>query len=101
MQSIITQKLPEIKGIMRQHKIKRAYAFGSVCTNEFKADSDIDFIVRLEDGLDPIEYTAHYFGAMNELEILLKRSVDFVAEETMQNPYFIKVVNKTKTLIYE
>ncbi len=101
MQSIITQKLPEIKDIMRQHKIKRAYAFGSVCTNEFKNDSDIDFIVRLEDGLDPLEYTEHYFDAMNELEILLKRSVDFVAEETMQNPYFIKVVNKTKTLIYE
>jgi hypothetical protein len=57
--------------------------------------------VRLEDGLNPLDYTEHYFGAMYALESLLKRSVDFVAEETMQNPYFIKVVNKTKTLIYE
>jgi predicted nucleotidyltransferase len=101
MQALLTQKLPEIKGILRQHKIKRAYAFGSVCTETFSAESDVDFIVKLEDGLDPLEYTEHYFGAINELESLLKRSVDFVAEETMQNPYFIKVVNKTKTLIYE
>ena len=86
---------------MQRHKIKRAYAFGSVCTNEFNAESDVDFIVRLEDGLDPIEYTENYFAAIHALESLLKRSVDFVAEETMQNPYFIKVVNKTKTLIYE
>ena len=86
---------------MQQHKIKRAYAFGSVCTNEFNAESDVDFIVRLEEGLDPLEYTEHYFAAIHALESLLKRSVDFVAEETMLNPYFVKVVNKTKTLIYE
>jgi predicted nucleotidyltransferase len=101
MQTLLTQKLPEIKGIMQQHKIKRAYAFGSVCTDAFNADSDVDFIVKFEDGLEPLEYTEHYFGAIHALESLLKRSVDFVAEETMQNPYFIKVVNKTKTLIYE
>ena len=101
MQPLLTQKLPEIKGIMRQHKIKRAYAFGSVCTEAFNPESDVDFIVKLEEGLEPLEYTEHYFGAIHALESLLKRSVDFVAEETMQNPYFIKVVNKTKTLIYE
>jgi uncharacterized protein len=101
MQGILLQKLPEVRGIMRQHKIKRAYAFGSVCTDSFSDESDIDFIVRLEEGLDPVEYTRHYFDAINELESLLKRSVDFVAEETMKNPYFIKVVDKTKTLIYE
>ena len=80
---------------MQRHKIQRAYAFGSVCTDKFNAESDVDFIVKFEDGLDPLDYTNHYFSAMYDLEALLKRSVDLVAEETLQNPYFIKVVNKT------
>jgi hypothetical protein len=101
MQGVLSQKLTEVKEILRANKIKRAYAFGSVCTEQFNAESDVDFIVKLEEGLDPLVYTEHYFAAINALELLLKRKVDFVAEETMQNPYFIKVVNKTKTLIYE
>jgi predicted nucleotidyltransferase len=36
-----------------------------------------------------------------ELEETLKHEVDLVAEETLINPYFIKVVNQTKTPIYE
>jgi len=78
-----------------------ASVFGSVCTDKFNEQSDIDFIVKFEDGLDPIEYSNHYFTIIAELEKLFQRSVDIVAEETIKNPYFIKVVNKTRTPFYE
>lgn len=101
MHAILSDKLNEVKQILRQHKVSRAYAFGSVCTPNFTPNSDIDFIVKFEDGLNPTEYTEHYFKAIYALEELLKRNVELVAEETMQNPYFIKVANLTKTAIYE
>jgi predicted nucleotidyltransferase len=101
MQAILADKLVDVKNILRKHKVSRAYAFGSVCTETFNAESDIDFIVKFEEGLNPEEYTQHYFSAITALEKLLRRNVELVAEETMQNPYFIKVANLTKTAIYE
>ena len=51
--------------------------------------------------IDPIEYGDNYFKILYALQKLLQRDVDLVAEETLTNPYFIKVMNKTKTTIYE
>jgi predicted nucleotidyltransferase len=101
MKTFLQEKLPQVKDIFKHHKVKSASVFGSVCTEKFNAESDIDFIVRFEDGLDPVEYSNHYFTIISELEKLFQRSVDIVAEETIKNPYFIKVVNKTRTSVYE
>lgn len=101
MQPILKNNLEALTRILKSHKVKRAYAFGSVCTEKFNDESDVDFIIKMEDGLDPLEYGEHYFNALDEIRNLLKRDVDLVAEETIVNPYFIKVIQKTKTLIYE
>ena len=42
---ILQQKLPEVMSICKQHRVKQLYAFGSVCTDKFNNDSDIDFII--------------------------------------------------------
>ncbi|RLD60989.1 MAG: nucleotidyltransferase domain-containing protein, partial [Bacteroidetes bacterium] len=46
-------------------------------------------------------YVDNFLSLEEELGDLFNRPVDIVAEETLQNPYFINVVNKTKTPIYE
>lgn len=58
------------------------------------------FLILLKN-IDPIEYGDNYFKILYALQKLLQRDVDLVAEETLTNPYFIKVMNKTKTTIYE
>ncbi len=100
MQAILKNNLEELTRILKSHRITKAYAFGSVCTDDFNDESDVDLIIKMEEGIDPIEYGEHYFKAMYELQKLLNREVDLVAEETIVNPYFIKVIEKTKTLIY-
>lgn len=100
MNPVITKNIESIREICRRHRVSRLYAFGSACTDKFNEASDIDFIVafdpRFFDG-----YVDNYLSLETELEQLLKHEVDLVAEETLQNPYFIKVVNRTKSPIYE
>ncbi|MBO0947808.1 nucleotidyltransferase family protein [Fibrella forsythiae] len=101
LQPIISRNLPIITQILKQNRVKRAYAFGSVCTDQFGPKSDIDLLIAFDDGLDPVVYAENYFAIAEEMEALLKRPVDLVTEASVHNPYFIKVMNQTKTVIYE
>jgi uncharacterized protein len=93
--------LPEMIEVLKEHKVKRAYAFGSVCTEQFNDDSDIDLLIAF-DIQEPFAGYAENFWAMEDkLKALLRRDVDLVPEHTLQNPYFIKVMEQTKTTLYE
>lgn len=100
MKAILSENIEELKSICLQHQVKSLYAFGSVCTNEFNDKSDIDLIIsfnqRFFDG-----YVDNYLSLEKELNHLFQRPVDLITEDSIQNPVFIKVVNKTKTAIYE
>lgn len=100
MQAIIQQKLPEIVQILKAHRVRRAYLFGSAATERFHDDSDVDFLVtfrRVPFG----EYAENYWSLEDALQNLLHRKVDVVVEKTLSNPYLIKSINRTKILIYE
>ena len=101
LNSIIINNLSEIKRLLNQYKVKRAYAFGSVCTDKFNEQSDIDLLIAFHDGLNPIEYGDNYFSLANALEKFFHRHVDLVTEPMLRNPYFIESVNETKMPIYE
>jgi len=101
LNSIIINNLSEIKRLLNQYKVKRAYAFGSVCTDKFNDQSDIDLLIAFQDGLNPIEYGDNYFSLADALEKLFHRHVDLITEPTLRNPYFIQSVNETKTPIHE
>ena len=86
---------------MKNHKIKRAYAFGSAVSGSFTAQSDIDLLVDVDDALDPVELGEHLWTLQFELEDLVGRDVDLITSRSLKNPYFIKEINRTKRLIYE
>ncbi len=101
MVDILQNKIPSIVELLRKHKVKRAYAFGSAVTGDFNKDSDIDLLIAFEDNLDPVEYGQHYFDLADQLEQLLQRPVDLITEPSLKNPYFIKSVNESKIALYE
>jgi len=41
-----------------------------------------------------------YFGLKESLEALYGRSVDLVTAGSLQNPYFIEAVNKSRRVVY-
>ena len=97
----IAGKIPSLIELLKTHKVKRAYAFGSVCTNHFTDASDVDLLVAFEENIDPLEYGDLYWSLDEKLPQLLNRPVDLLTEKQLRNPYFIKVMNRTKTALYE
>jgi predicted nucleotidyltransferase len=92
--------MPQVLVLFAKHKIKNAYVFGSVLTAGFNEQSDVDFLVNLQDGLDPVDAGGHLWDLQDELGDLLHRPVDLLTERSLKNPYFIQEINQTKVLIY-
>lgn len=97
--SFIDQYAGVIRKLCAQHKVRRLYAFGSVLTDQFKDDSDIDLIVDFEP-LNVSQYADNYFDFKFALEDTLHRPVDLLEEKAIKNPYFQKAVQDQRLLIY-
>jgi len=100
MQRFLIENIDKLNALCITHNVKDLYAFGSVCTDNFKDTSDIDFLVNFKD-MDYGDYADSYFELAENLEELFNRPVDLVTEKSLKNPYFIESLNKTKTLLYE
>jgi len=96
---ILTTHLESIKGLCRTNAVKSLFAFGSVTTDKFNDESDIDLVVDIEDQ-DPISYSDKYFNLKFALEDLLHRKIDLLEERAIRNPLFKQQLNKKKVLIY-
>ncbi len=97
----VQTKLKDLIRILKLHRVERAYLFGSVCTERFSIDSDVDFLISFDKKLRPMKRGALHLNLYDELEKILNRKVDLVTEDYLSNPYFVKVLNKTKTILYE
>ena len=100
MQKIISNNIEKIKTLCEQNNVKSLFAFGSVCSDNFKEDSDIDLLITFKP-MDYGDYADTYFHLANKFEDLFHRPVDLITEKSLSNPYFIDSVNKAKVLIYD
>jgi predicted nucleotidyltransferase len=97
--NLIENHNKDIQNLCKAHKVKSLYAFGSVLTDKFNSESDVDFIVDFQQ-LDVLDYGDNYYDLKFSLENILKRNVDLLEEKAIKNPYFRKTVNQNKKLIY-
>lgn len=88
-----------IRTLCAQHKVKSLYAFGSVLTDQFNPDSDIDFVVDFQP-LSLDQYADNYFSLKFALEDAFERSIDLLEEKGIKNPYFKRSIETTRQLIY-
>lgn len=96
MEKKIEKKLPQIKKIFSKYGAKKAFLFGSAATNKFHKNSDVDFLYSFPEDLDYETYANNYFSLLKELQDLLNKQVDLVAEKTLKNPYLIESINESK-----
>lgn len=89
----------EINRLCAKHKVKSLYAFGSVLTDKFNENSDIDLMVDFSD-VELENYADNYFDLKFSLQDILKRPVDLLEEKAIKNPYFKQSVFKQRQLIY-
>jgi len=75
------------------------YAFGSVLTDRFGQESDIDLVVDFEEvNLD--DYADNYYGLKFSLEKILNRSIDLLEAKAIKNPFFEQALLKNRYLVY-
>ena len=99
MQELLTENIDSIKALCISYNVKSLFAFGSVCTDRFNGESDVDLLISF----NPMEYGEYadaYFELAEKFENLLHRPVDLVTDKSLSNPYLIESINQTKTLIY-
>jgi len=99
MNNIIDKNIDKIKDTCKQHHILSLFAFGSVLTEKFNEESDIDLLVSFKP-LEFGEYADNYFQTAESFEKIFNRRVDLVTDKSLNNPYFINSVNASKQLIY-
>ena len=98
---LIQRNMAQIVALCEKHKVLQLYIFGSVLTDRFNKDSDIDFTVVFDrDSLPFPMYGENYFAFKFALEDLLGRDVDLVEYNAVKNPYFKEELDETKRLIY-
>jgi predicted nucleotidyltransferase len=85
--------------LCRQYNVKALYAFGSVLTERFSNNSDVDLIVDFDKkAID--DCFLNYFDFKYSLEDLFKRKVDLLEEQPIRNPVLRRTIERNKQLIY-
>jgi uncharacterized protein len=103
MVALVEQKLGELARLCRAHRVWRLELFGSAAGESIGFDpdrSDLDFLVEFEPDQDLGPWLKHYFAFKKTLERLFGRPVDLVMHSALKNPYFIRSVNRTRTVLY-
>ncbi len=96
---LIERNIEKIRDLCLKHKVGRLFVFGSVVTNRFKIDSDIDLIVDFKE-VDLYDYADNYFDLKFSLESLFSSEVDLLEDKAIKNPYLRQSIDSSKQLIY-
>lgn len=100
MLALIEENRQEIEALCRRHRVSRLELFGSAARGDFDpASSDLDFFVEFED-LGWRGSSERFFGVLHGLEDLLDKKIDLVERAAVTNPYFLRVADRHRELVY-
>jgi len=99
MSSFLSQHLPAIQRLCRDHHVTTLHAFGSVLRADFNPQSDIDLLVVFDRSSGHSAFV-QFFEFKEQLESLLGRNVDLISYESIQNPFFKLEIEETKQAVY-
>ena|SRR4030042_2915556 len=84
IEQILKQKREDILKIASRYGARKVRVFGSVIRGEDRPDSDVDFLIDLEEGRSLMDLG----GLLMDLQGLLGRNVDIVTEKGLH--WYIK-----------
>lgn len=98
---LIEINLQRIIDLCRKHKVKTLAVFGSILTDRFNDNSDVDLLVDFEPiDHNRFDYVGNYFDLRDSLERLFNRTVDLIEYGSNLNPIFKASVDQKKQIIY-
>lgn len=100
MYPLIEAKRPELMRLCQRYGVRRLEIFGSATADDFDPkSSDLDFLVEFQE-LPPVAYADAYFGLLEALSDLFHRPVDLVTLASVKNPYFLRGIERSRTMLY-
>ncbi len=99
--NLVNKHIEQIKIICSEHLVEQLFIFGSINTDEFNEQSDVDILIQFSSLINPVEYFNNYMDFKEKLESVLDREVDIVENQAVRNPIFRKILDRDKILIYE
>lgn len=98
---LIELNIDKIMELCKRFHVCRLWAFGSILTNRFNDDSDVDLCVDFDWKRIPIMDAAdNFFEFQYALEGIFGRRVDLTDDSAVRNPYFREELNEKRRLIY-
>jgi len=89
--------------LCRKYGVAALAVFGSALRGDFRADSDVDFLVRFKDN-DYGPWMGKLLGLEREVSALLNRKVDVVSwkgVEQSRNPIRRRAILESAQVVYE
>lgn len=96
---LLSNNTAQIEFLCRKYSVRKLYAFGSVLTDKFNAESDVDLLVEF-DAMDLKHYADNYFDFKYSLQDLLHREIDLLEQQGLKNPYLKQAIDSSKLMIY-
>jgi uncharacterized protein len=87
-----------LSGFCRKWQICELSIFGSALRDDFNAESDLDFLVSFEVGMELDVYKL--LDMKEELEGRHGRTVDLIEKETLRNPWRRSEILRTREVIF-
>lgn len=98
---LIEMNIDKIVALCKKYKVTKLWVFGSILTERFNDDSDVDFSVIFDSEKIPlIDRADYFFDFIHELKVVINREIDVVCDDAVRNPVFRKELDSTKQLIY-
>ncbi len=99
MNELLKENIGKIMEYCKTYKVKELYAVGSVLTERFNENSDIDLLISFNN-ISIDEYTDNYFILHDLFENRFNRKIYLITENSLNNPFLIKSIDENKQLIY-
>ncbi len=98
---LIEMNIKTILELCHRYRVKTLAVFGSILTDRFNDNSDVDLLVRFDKtGHEEWDYLSNYFGLRDALERIFGRPVDLIEEDAIRNPLFKASIDRKKQIIY-
>lgn len=98
---LLAEHLEHLRELCRRFGVERLEVSGSAAKGTFDpATSDLDFIARFRDPLEP-GYCDRFCGFADAAEALMGRPVDLLTERMIRNPYFPEDVDAVRRVVVQ
>lgn len=94
----ITLPQKEIEGFCIKWKVSEMALFGSVLSEEFRSESDIDILVSFK--ADAGWSLFDFVDMIDELKEIFGRKVDLVEKDSLRNPFRKQAILSSNEVIY-